>query len=143
MRVIALRRYPVKSLRGEDQAVLEVEACGPVGDRRWMVVGPEGGFMSQRRVPRLAALDAGLRPDGGLQRLRIGQIIFRAPKPCTRCAVIKLDQRAGEAPRPGEPLRTLGRLNRQDQGIVFGRNLIPEAPGRIAMGDVVEVLEQL
>ena len=271
MRLTGLCRYPVKGLRGEKRETLEIDRCGPAGDRRWMVVGPDGGFLTQRRVPGMARLDASLGSDGSLllrsgtdtievarpggraqagggprlpvtvwssrldaaaadpaadawlgeqlglpcrlvhlddpsarsveripgvqdhdtvsfadafpllltstgsldvlnaaldapvpmdrfrsnlviegaeawqedgwQRLRIGSMVFRAPKPCTRCVVITLDQRTGAAPHPGEPLRTLGRLNRKDEGIVFGRNLIPEAPGRIAVGDVVEVLE--
>ena len=67
---------------------------------------------------------------------------FRAPKPCTRCVVVTRDQMTGDTPEPGEPLRTLGRINRHDDGIVFGANLIPEAPGRLAVGDAVEVLEE-
>ena len=75
--------------------------------------------------------------DGSM--LRIGTMLFRVPKPCTRCAVITRDQSTGETPHPGEPLRTLGRLNRHPSGIVFGANLIPVAPGHLAVGDSVEV----
>lgn len=77
------------------------------------------------------------------RRVRIGAMTFRAPMPCTRCVVVTRDQRTGEVPEAGEPLRTLGRLNRHASGIVFGANLIPEAPGRLAVGDAVEVLEWL
>ena len=75
------------------------------------------------------------------RRVRIGAMTFRAPNPCTRCVVVTRDQRTGLSPEPGEPLRTLGRLNRHAAGIVFGANLIPEAPGRLGVGDPVEVLE--
>ncbi len=77
------------------------------------------------------------------RRVRIGAMTFRAPKPCTRCVVITRDQLTGEATRPGEPLRTLGQLNRHPSGIVFGANLLPDAPGRLAVGDPVEVLDAL
>lgn len=77
------------------------------------------------------------------RRIRIGAMTFRAPKPCTRCVVVTRDQCTGEATQPGEPLRTLGRLNRHPAGIVFGANLLPDAPGRLAVGDPVEVLEAL
>ena len=77
------------------------------------------------------------------RRVRIGAMTFRAPRPCTRCVVVTRDQRTGLSPEPGEPLRTLGRLNRHAEGIVFGANLIPEAPGRLAVGDPVEVLDVL
>ena len=36
--VAALRRYPVKSLRGEDLDRMEVDERGPVGDRLWALV---------------------------------------------------------------------------------------------------------
>ncbi len=264
LRLTSLRRYPVKGLRGEDHAAMEIDPCGPSGDRRWMAVQPDGVFMSQRRWPGMARIAATLQGDGALvlscdgasirvpvpdgaarlrvtvwrseldaalagrvadawlgerlgsachlvhlddptarlveqirgvrpddavsfadgypilltssaslsalnaalgapvgmdrfrpnlvidgaepwqedgwQRLRIGAMLFRAPKACTRCIVTTLDQVTGLAPVPGEPLRTLGRLSRHADGIVFGRNLIPEAPGRLRLGDAVEVL---
>ncbi len=75
------------------------------------------------------------------RRIRIGTVTFRAPRPCTRCVVVTRDQRTGDAPDPGEPLRTLARLNRHEAGIVFGANLIPDAPGHLAAGDAVEILD--
>lgn len=74
------------------------------------------------------------------QTLRIGAMRFRAPTPCARCVVVTQDQRTGEKPHLGEPLKTLGRLNRQPDGIIFGRNLIPEAPGRLSVGDPVSIV---
>ena len=73
--------------------------------------------------------------------LRIGGTVFRAARPCVRCMVPGIDQRSGQTPDPGEPLRTLGRLNRQPDGIVFGHNLVPQGAGRVAIGDRVEILE--
>ncbi len=73
--------------------------------------------------------------------LRIGDALFRAVKPCVRCTVPGIDQLSGETPDPGEPLRTLGRLNRRREGIVFGHNLVPMRAGRLAVGDRVEILE--
>ena len=265
-RVESLHLYPVKGLRGHSLDATSVALYGIAGDRRWLVTDPDGRFLTQRQVPRMAQLDAldtaaglllrhgahaqavvrpaaaaprldvtiwrdslsaaradpaaeawlsevlGLpcrlvyldderarpvdqrfaqpgdhvgfadaypllaasdtslaalnhalvRPVGmdrfrpsvtisGLppwtedrwRRVRIGAMLFRAPKPCTRCVVVTRDQLTGETPDPGEPLRTLGRLNRHPSGIVFGANLIPEAPGRLAVGDRVEVLESL
>ena len=73
--------------------------------------------------------------------LRIGGMLFRAPKACVRCVVTTIDQRSGEQPQPGEPLRTLRRLRRHPDGIVFGRNLIAQGAGRLTLGDPVEILE--
>ncbi len=263
-RLEALHVYPVKGMRGRSLGCAEVARHGLAGDRRWMVVDPDGGFLTQRQVPAMARFDAEpaadglvLRHDGdactverpgvgavrlrvviwrdavpaaagddasvawlsarlgrpcrlaylgderarpvdpvfgepgdhvgfadafpllgasgsslealnaGLRmpvpmdrfrpsvtisglppwsedrwrRVRIGAMTFRAPNPCTRCVVVTRDQRTGLSPDPGEPLRTLGRLNRHPEGIVFGANLIPEAPGRLAVGDPVEVLD--
>ncbi len=264
-RLDALHVYPVKGMRGRALERAVVLGHGLAGDRRWMVVGPDGGFLTQRQVPAMAQLDAKPVAGGGLvlrhdgescavqrpgddagrlrvviwrdsvpavagddasaawlsarlgracrlayldderarpvdpafgergdhvgfadaypllavshaslealnaalcvpvpmdrfrpsvtisglpawsedrwRRVRIGAMTFRAPKPCTRCVVVTRDQRTGLSPDPGEPLRTLGRLNRHAGGIVFGANLIPEAPGRLAVGDPVEVLD--
>jgi uncharacterized protein YcbX len=74
------------------------------------------------------------------QRIRIGSVTFRVAKPCARCAVTTVDQETGERPHKTEPLRTLGRIRRAAGGVMFGQNLIPDAPGRIAQGDRVEVL---
>jgi uncharacterized protein YcbX len=263
-RVESLHLYPVKGLRAQDRITADVALTGLAGDRRWMITDPDGGFLTQRTLPRLAQLDAeptagGIvlshggeacpvaRPSPGAARLdvtiwgsvvtaavadavaadwlgtvlgrpcrlvymdderarpveatfgepgdhvgfadeypllatshaslavlngalkapvpmdrfrpnltisglapwsedrwkrvRIGRMVFRAPKTCTRCIVITHDQRSGDRPVPGEPLRTLGRLNRNADGIVFGINLIPEATGSLSVGDDVEVLE--
>ena len=52
-----LWRYPVKSMRGRRHARLAVEARGFRADRRWMPVGPDGGFLTQRQLPRMALIN--------------------------------------------------------------------------------------
>lgn len=75
------------------------------------------------------------------RRIRIGAVVFRVAKPCARCIVTTVDQQSGERPDRSEPLRTLGRLRRTAEGVIFGQNLIPDGPGPIAIGDRVEILE--
>jgi uncharacterized protein YcbX len=75
------------------------------------------------------------------RRIRIGGVVFRVAKPCARCAVTTVDQMTGERPNKSEPLRTLGRIRRTADGVMFGQNLIPDSPGRIAVGDAIEILE--
>lgn len=75
------------------------------------------------------------------RRIRIGGITFRVAKPCARCVVTTVDQRTGLRPDKSEPLRTLGRIRRTAAGVMFGQNLIPDGPGRIAVGDAIEILE--
>jgi uncharacterized protein YcbX len=43
---------------------MELDARGPRGDRRWMLVDPEGAFLSLRDVPRLCFVEAFLTGDG-------------------------------------------------------------------------------
>jgi uncharacterized protein YcbX len=257
--------YPVKALRGYACRAADVATWGLAQDRRWMVVRPDGGFLTQRELPgmariaataeegaltlateglpalrvpipmpaaerrqvtvwkdRVPALDAGpeaaawlsaalglacglvylddpgARPvdpayaqprdrtlfsDGfpvllanmasldalnaalpqpiGISRfrpniivtgaeawaedrwlrIRIGEVVFRVAKPCSRCAVTTVDQMTGERPDKTEPLRTLGRIRRTADGVMFGQNLIPDGPGRIDIGDPVDILE--
>ena len=76
------------------------------------------------------------------RRVRIGNVVFRSVKPCGRCAVTTTDQQT--AARGTEPLATLATF-RRDAGtgkVYFGWNLIPEASGRLRVGDAVEVLER-
>jgi hypothetical protein len=76
------------------------------------------------------------------RRLRIGGVAFRAVKPCGRCAVTTTDQQT--AVRGKEPLKTLATFRRDPETgkVYFGWNLIPEAPGRLRVGDGVDVLER-
>lgn len=53
IRLSGLRRYPVKSCRGEDLAAADVEPWGLAGDRRWMVIDPSGTVVTARVSHRL------------------------------------------------------------------------------------------
>jgi uncharacterized protein len=72
------------------------------------------------------------------QRIRIGNVTFRAPKPCDRCVVTTTDQDTGV--RGHEPLRTLARHRNVNKGLRFAMNLIPDDTGVIAVGDDVTLL---
>jgi uncharacterized protein len=50
--VSALRRYPVKSLRGEDLERMDLNARGPVGDRLWALVDEDGKLASGKPTAR-------------------------------------------------------------------------------------------
>lgn len=56
--------YPVKSLRGVEVSSLELDALGPIGDRRWMVVDENGRFVTQRSVPKMATIQPSLSAGG-------------------------------------------------------------------------------
>ena len=59
----ALNVYPVKSCRGIALETAWLTATGLADDRHWMLVRPNGRFVTQRELPRLAligtAVDAG------------------------------------------------------------------------------------
>lgn len=58
--VAALYVYPVKGARGLATGVATLRitglALGAVADRQWMVVEPDGRFVTQRELPRLATV---------------------------------------------------------------------------------------
>lgn len=56
--------YPVKSCRGHAVDRADVDAWGFVGDRRYMVVSPDGQFFTQRQHPRMALIDTELTARG-------------------------------------------------------------------------------
>jgi uncharacterized protein len=66
MRLASIHTYPVKGCRRTDRGDAVVEPWGLVGDRRWLVVEPDGKFITQRAEPRLALIAPGVRADGGL-----------------------------------------------------------------------------
>ena len=54
--VLRVRIYPVKGARGSDVDQVEFDEVGPRFDRRWMVVGADGVFISQRGRHELATV---------------------------------------------------------------------------------------
>jgi uncharacterized protein YcbX len=64
MQLAGLFTYPVKSLRGHALDAATLEPCGLAGDRRWMLVDPDGRFITRRQVPAMAAMAVTPVPDG-------------------------------------------------------------------------------
>ncbi|MFV2022044.1 MOSC domain-containing protein [Micromonospora sp. LOL_023] len=64
MRVAALYTYPVKGCRRLDHDAARVEPWGLAGDRRWMIVDPDGVGLTQREVPALVTIHPRLAADG-------------------------------------------------------------------------------
>jgi uncharacterized protein YcbX len=59
----------------------------------------------------------------------------RVVKPCLRCPIITIDQATAE--KGPEPMRELLSFRRAGDDVMFGQNAIPDAPGALAVGDVV------
>jgi uncharacterized protein YcbX len=54
--ISALNMYPVKSCRGIALESAQVTATGFAHDRHWMLVRPNGKFVTQRELPRMALI---------------------------------------------------------------------------------------
>lgn len=59
-----IRRYPVKSCRGEPLETAQVDPWGLRDDRRWMLVDAEGTAVTARTQPRLVLVTPQLQPGG-------------------------------------------------------------------------------
>ncbi|MBL9179221.1 MAG: MOSC domain-containing protein [Verrucomicrobiaceae bacterium] len=60
MRIHSLHIYPVKSLRGCEVASVEIDELGFAGDRRFLIVDENGGFLTQRTFPAMATVSTAL-----------------------------------------------------------------------------------
>lgn len=69
--------------------------------------------------------------------LTIGGTRFRVAKPVNRCVMTTIHPETLRTVK--EPIRTLARHRRVDGKTHFAMNLVPEAPGTIAVGDAVGV----
>lgn len=66
-RIASLHVYPIKSARGIELDCAALTRTGIAQDRRWMLVKPNGSFLTQRELPRLALL----RPSLSATELRL------------------------------------------------------------------------
>lgn len=64
LRVSGLFVYPIKSCAGIGLEQALLESRGLRHDRRWLVVDPDGRFLTQRQEPRLALLRPRIEDDG-------------------------------------------------------------------------------
>lgn len=76
--ISALHIYPVKSCKGLSLNEMTIEAKGPQGDRRRMVVDAEGRFLTQRKFPKMALIEAHV-DSKGLQLLLPGSDPIHIP----------------------------------------------------------------
>lgn len=86
MKISELYVYPLKGAAGIPLQRAELDEFGIRHDRRWMIVGADGGFITQRDHPRLALLRTVLEPD---------TLVLRSQHAGE--ARLPLDQAAGEA----------------------------------------------
>ena len=108
---------------------------------RWLIEDGEQPVPMTRFRPNAVVTGAPPWAEDQWRRIRIGEVEFRVAKPCGRCVVTTTDQITGEV--GSQPLKMLGRRRRRrfSKQLAFGQNMIPDGPGVIRVGDLVEVLK--
>jgi uncharacterized protein len=88
-RITDLTVYPVKSCRGMPVAAAEITRTGLLDDRHWMLVRPNGRFVTQRELPRMALIAARSGSDGltltapGMPALIVPRVAAGGARPVT------------------------------------------------------------
>ena len=96
----------------------------------------------ERFRPNIVVTGAHPHDEDQWRRFTVGGMGFGGVKLCTRCKVTTTDQRTGARDPDREPLRTLALYRRIESAVYFGVNVVHDGPGRISVGDRVEVLER-
>ncbi|WP_225846745.1 MOSC domain-containing protein [Streptomyces sp. HPF1205] len=99
----------------------------------------EGPLPMSRFRPNVVVEGTEAWAEDDWQRVRIGEVTFRVPKPCARCVVTTTDQETAE--RGKEPLRTLAKHRNFGTKLLFGQNMIPEGSGTLRVGDPLTRVE--
>lgn len=71
------------------------------------------------------------------REIRIGEIDFRLPKPCSRCSIPGINPKTADVTK--EPLTMLNRLRKWQNKIYFGQNALHNQNGNLKVGDIVEI----
>jgi uncharacterized protein YcbX len=85
IKITALNVYPVKSCKGVALDVARIGVKGIDHDREWLIARPDGKFVTQRELPRLALIepqltDASLRLSApGMEALEVDSALERNP----------------------------------------------------------------
>ena len=75
--------------------------------------------------------------------IKIGEVHFSLPKPCSRCIFTTVDPKTATFDMTSEPLTTLATYRQQtgdSNDVIFAENMLVVKPGVIKVGDKVEIL---
>jgi len=72
------------------------------------------------------------------KNFKIGNVNFKAVKPCARCVITTTDQDSAE--RFKEPLLTLSKFRNFNNKVMFGMNLVCESTGIVNVGDGIVLM---
>ena len=88
--------------------------------------------------PNLVIADCEAYAEDSWRLIKINDIEFRLPKPCSRCAVPGIDPET--AIRDKETLTTINRLRRWQDKVYFGQNALHDRVGTLKVGDTMTIL---
>jgi uncharacterized protein YcbX len=99
-----------------------------------------GGLLPMDRFRPNVVVDGWAEPhtEDRVRQVRIGDVELGYAKLDMRCVVTTVDQKSGVKEGP-EPLRTLAEYRRSGGGVAFGSMFAVTRPGRLAVGDEVDV----
>ncbi|MEM6051041.1 YcbX family protein [Erwinia sp. P7711] len=103
---------------------------------------PAGVKLEQFR-PNIVVTGATAWAEDSWSTVRIGDILFDVPKPCSRCIFTTVSPERGRKHPSGEPLSTLQKFRTAMDGsgdIDFGLNLIARTSGIMRAGDELQVV---
>jgi uncharacterized protein YcbX len=89
--------------------------------------------------PNLVVADCASYAEDSWRRIKINEINFRLPKPCSRCSVPTIDPKTALSGK--EPLTTLARLRQWQNKVYFGQNVLHDQQGVLNVGSLIEILE--
>ncbi|GAB2664611.1 MOSC domain-containing protein [Arenimonas aestuarii] len=87
--------------------------------------------------PNLVVDGVDAHAEDAWKQVTIGDVVFDVAKPCTRCVLVTIDADTGRRDEGGEPLRTLTRYRRGEDGVLFGQLLVPRTRGQVSTGDPI------
>lgn len=105
---------------------------------------PAGVRVEQFR-PNLVVSGASAWDEDSWSVIKVGDVVFDVPKPCSRCVLTTVSPQRGRRHQNGEPLATLQRFRTALDGsgdIDFGLNLVARNSGIVRVGDELEVLSR-
>ena len=69
---------------------------------------------------------------------KIGDLSFKAVKPCARCVITTTNQDTAE--RSVEPLKTLSEYRKINNKVMFGMNLVCKQTGSVSVGNEIQLI---
>lgn len=89
--------------------------------------------------PNLVVSGCASYAEDGWRKISINGIIFRLPKPCSRCSVPAIDPETGIGDK--HTLTELARLRNWNNKVYFGQNALHDRIGVLSVGDEIAIIE--